>query len=81
MDMVTASHLLVSSTTPTGPGWVNYLIVALAGGIGYAAYRSIKKNRSWSNFVKDFAWGATGILLLTFVLSYFFHVQPFLIDS
>lgn len=81
MDIVTASHLLASSTTPISPGWINYLIVAIAGGIGAADYGLIKKDRSLSKFGKDFAWGAVFLLVMTFVLSYFFHMRPPWIDS
>ncbi|MDZ4270884.1 MAG: hypothetical protein U1D00_35330 [Mycobacterium sp.] len=81
MDMVPATHLVASSATPTSPGWVGYLVFAIAGGIGFAGYGLFKKDRSFSNFVKDFAWGAVGMLLVTFVLSYFFQVRPPWIDS
>lgn len=81
MDIVTATHLLAGSTTPTSPGRIGYLIFAIAGGIGFTGYGLIKKDRSLSNFVKNFAWGAVGMLLVTFVLSYFFHVRPPWIDS
>lgn len=81
MDIMTASSLLAGSSTPAGPGWLSYLVFAVAGGIGYAAYDLIRNNRSWTNFSKNFALGAVAMLLFTFVLSYFFHVSPVWIDS
>lgn len=73
--MVTASHFLASSTTSTGSVWIGHLMLAITAGIGYASYGLIKKDRSLSNFMKDFAWGAVGMLAITFVLSYFLHVR------
>ncbi len=81
MDIVTASDFLASSTTPTNLGWIDYLLLAIGGGIGAAVFGLIGKNRSLSKFMKGFVWGAVFLLVMTFALSYFFHVQPPWIDS
>lgn len=81
MDLMTASDFLTNSTTPAPSAWMGYLLVAIAGGIGYAGFGLMTKDRSLSNFGKDFAWGAVGMLAINFVLSYFFHVRLPWFDS
>lgn len=81
VDIMAASHLLASSTPPSSPSWIGYLVFAIAGGIGYAGYGLIKTDRSLLNFAKDFTWGAVGMLVVTFVLSYFFDVRIPWFDS